>query len=83
MQMSLTLEQKFQQADQNESYALREFNTIRSQHPDEYVGIVEGQVHYHDKNLDNLLARIRADRGGSTEAVLVLFIPDKRSTIIV
>jgi len=80
--MALTLEQKFQQAEQNENYALREFNTMRSHHPDEYVGIVDGQLRYHDKGLDNLLARIRDDIG-STEGVLVLFIPDRRTTIVV
>lgn len=81
--MALSLEQKFQQAEENESYAVSEFNKIRSQYPDEYVGIVGRQVRYHDKKLDELLANIRTSRGGSTEGVLVLFIPNKRATIIV
>jgi len=81
--MAVTLERKFEQADANEKYALSEFNKWRSQYPDSYVGVVDGQLRYCDKNLDNLLARIRADRGGSTEGVLVLFIPDKQATIIV
>ncbi len=81
--MALSLEQKFQQADENENYAINEFNKIRSQYPDEYVGIVDRQVRYHDKKLEDLLASIRVSRGGSTEGVLVIFVPNKRATIIV
>lgn len=80
--MALTLEEKFQKAEQNESYAYREFNTMRSQHPNEYVGIVDGKVRYHDKDLDKLLTAIRNEIG-STQGVLVLFVPDRRATIVV
>jgi hypothetical protein len=80
--MALTLEQRFSEAERNEQYALREFSAMRSRYRDEYVGILDGEVRYHDKDLDKLLAAIRADRG-STLGVFVLFVPDRRATIVV
>ncbi len=82
MPMSLALEQKFEQMDKNEDYALQAFTTLRKRFPNQYVGIVEGEVKCSDENLEPLLEKIRADRG-STEGVLILFIPSKRVTIIV
>ena len=78
----LTLEQKFDQAERNENYALSEFNGLRQRYPDTHIGIVDGEVKYHDKDLDTLLGQIRSDRG-STEGVFVLFVPSKRATIVV
>jgi len=80
--MALTLEQQFREAEKNENYALSQFNAMRSEYPDQYVGIVDGQVRYHDKNLDNLLTSIRSERG-TTQGVLVLFVPSRRATIVV
>ncbi len=80
--MSLALEQKFEEMDKNENYALQKFTSLRKQYPDSYVGIADGEVKYSNENLEALLQQIREDRG-STEGVLVLFLPSKRSTIVV
>ena len=80
-EMALTLEQKFQKAEENESYALNEFNKLRHRYPDMHVGIVDGEVKYHDKDIDTLLSQIRTDRG-STEGVFVIFVPSKRATVV-
>lgn len=75
-------EQRFTQAEQNMNSVLRDFDSLRGKYPDQYVGVMEGQVRYHDPDLDTLLATIRLDRQ-TTQGVFVVFIPSKHRTIAV
>lgn len=76
------LGKKFEQFERNEHYFTKEFNLIRKNYPDAYVGVTNGKVGYHDKSLDHLLKRVRDD-GKSMDDVFVVFVPSKRVTLVV
>jgi len=71
-------EQRFMQAERDQQYVLREYDSLRKKYPDEYVGVVNGQVKYHSQSLDSLLAEI-----GTTKGVFVFFVPSKHRTVAV
>jgi hypothetical protein len=75
-------EQRFMQADEDKDCVLRDFDSLRNRYPDQYVGVVKGQVRYHDPDLDRLLATIRSEMQ-TTQGVFVLFIPSEHRTIAV
>ncbi len=75
-------EQRFRQAEEDKDRVLKEFDSLRKQYPDQYIGVMKGQVKYHDPDLDKLLATIRSDMG-TTQGVFVLFVPSKHRTIAV
>jgi hypothetical protein len=82
--MSLTYEeeQRFIQAEADKDLVLRDFEVLRGKFQDQYVGVFQGDVKYHDQSLDRLLDSIRSDLG-TTRGVLVFFIPSKERTIAV
>jgi hypothetical protein len=82
--MSLLVEeqQRFIQAEADKDLVLRDFDILRKKFPDQYVGVLRGEVKYHDSNLDRLLDSIRSDLG-TARGVLVLFMPSKERTIAV
>jgi hypothetical protein len=75
-------EQRFMQAEEDKDSVLRDFDSLRSQYPDQYIGVVKGEVRYHDPDLDRLLATIRSEMQ-TTRGVFVSFIPSKHRTIAV
>lgn len=75
-------EQRFRQAEDDKDYVLRDFDSLRRQFADQYIGVVNRQVKYHDTNLDNLLAAIRSEMG-TTRGVFIFFIPSRQRTIAV
>ncbi len=66
----------------SKDYVVKEFNSIRNNWPNLFVGVVERTVRYSDKTLDGLLAKIRSDKG-STEGVFMIFVPSKQETLVV
>ncbi len=82
MALLLEEEQRFMQAEQDQQYVLREFDSLKQKFQDEYIGVMKGQVKFHNTNIDNLLAAIRSELG-STKGVFVFFIPSKHRTIAV
>lgn len=74
--------QRFVQAEDNKDRVLKEFELLRNQYPDQYIGVVKEQVKYHNSDLDKLLTAIRDDVG-TTKGVFIIFIPSKHRTIAV
>jgi len=83
--MSLLAEEemgRFGQAEADQQFVLAEIDSLRHQFPDQYIGVVNREVKYHDANLDNLLTKIRAQMK-TTKGVFVFFVPSGYKTIAV
>jgi hypothetical protein len=82
--MSLLVEEevRFNQAENDKDFVLREFDSLRKEYPDQYIGVVNGAVKYHDTDLDHLLDSIRSEMK-TTKGVFVFFIPSGHRTIAV
>ncbi|MGA3406149.1 MAG: hypothetical protein ABSD49_10515 [Candidatus Bathyarchaeia archaeon] len=82
--MSLLAEEvlRFSQAENDKEFVLKEIDLLRRQFPDQYIGVVNREVKYHDTNLDNLLDMIRSEMK-TTKGVFVFFVPSGYRTIAV
>jgi len=82
--LSLQVEEvkRFEQAEQDKDYVLRDFESLRKEFADQYIGVVNRKVQYHDVNFDNLLETIRADRK-TTQGVFIFFVLSNERTVAV
>jgi hypothetical protein len=82
--MSLLAEEqvRFDQAENDKNFVLRDFDSLREQFPDQYIGVVNREVKYHNADLDHLLAAIRSEMK-TARGVFVFFIPSEHRTIAV
>jgi hypothetical protein len=76
----VSIEEKLVKVSVNKDYVVKEFNSLRKNWPDTYIGVFEQSVKYHDKTVDGLLEQIRSDK---VEGVFVTFIPSKQANLVV
>lgn len=82
MSLSIQETKRFEQVELSKDYVVKRFAILQKNYPDLYIGLVDQQVRYSDKDLDTLLGKIVSERG-SAEGVFVAFVPSKEPSIVV
>lgn len=76
----VSIEETLAKVSVNKDYVVKEFNSLRKNWPDTYIGVFEQTVKYHDETMDGLLEKIRSDK---VEGVFITFVPSKQPNLVV
>jgi hypothetical protein len=68
--------------EKSRKYLVDNFSKLTEKHRDEFVALVDGQLVFSDKSLDNLLFKVKG-KFGSPNCALIDYIPSRHMHIVV